>query len=122
MNELNVFKRKAYGRNPLEYIKYFGKQLKWAYQRITRGYCDADTWDLDYYYANLIGVTLKHLADNTISYPYDSDPEEWKAYLTDLGNVFLSINNDELLTYEERQKLVEEGFNRIRDNYFDLWD
>lgn len=86
---LNVFNRhnfyswrypKWWGKN----IGIFFRQFKWAYQRITKGYCEYDWIDLDKYLAQLMADTIDELAEYGIGYPgfgeFDA-PEKWKAYL-----------------------------------------
>ena len=86
---LNVFNRhnfygwrypKYWGKN----IEIFFRQFKWAYQRITKGYCDCDWFDLNTYLAQLMADTIDELAEYGIGYPgmgeFDT-PEKWKAYL-----------------------------------------
>ena len=53
MNKLNVFNTQwcpwKYPNNWIRNARLFFRQFKWAYQRMTRGFCDFDTWDLDSY-------------------------------------------------------------------------
>ena len=87
---------------PLTYIsnwprnfRLFFRQFKWAYQRITRGYCDADTYDLDSYYLDLFHATINHLADTTHGYPGTEEfptPEAWDKYLRDMAICFYRAN------------------------------
>lgn len=86
---LNVFNRHNF--YSWHYPKYWGKnmriffrQFKWAYQRITKGYCDCDWYDLDTYLAQLMADTIDDLAEYGIGYPGTGEfdtPEKWKAYL-----------------------------------------
>lgn len=105
MNKLNVFYGVHYPwcsiwgirRN----IKSFFKSFKFAYQRITRGFCDADWWDMDSFYLSLISSSLKHFAENTISHPYEFSETEWKEKLLDLAQriKYVSLDNDESNEY-----------------------
>ena len=88
MNKLNVFNTQwcpwKYPSNWPRNIRLFFRQFKWAYQRITRGFCDFDVWDMDIYLSQLIADEVKHLADTTHSYPGTTEfptYESWKAYL-----------------------------------------
>lgn len=95
MNKLNVFNTYycpwKYPSNWSRNIRVFFRQFKWAYQRITRGYCDFDYWDLDHYLEELLHQSLKSLADNGISYPGTAEfptYEKWQEYLYELSNLF----------------------------------
>lgn len=101
MNDLNVFNIKWLyrWRNPLNWprnIKIIFRSFKMAYQRVTKGYCDWDIYDLDWYYSRLIGHSLKELGDITISHPYNIKYEDWKKMLGELGDQFLYIGQDPL--------------------------
>lgn len=93
---LNVWKR---GWDPWKYpcnwwgnIKHFFRTIKYSWQRVTKGYCDWDTWDLDSYYADLIHNTLLHLRDNTHGYPGDMTEKEWHDWLTETAECFYKGN------------------------------
>lgn len=49
-NKLNVFHFGYSHKFTLWNIKNFFRTLKWAWQRATKGYCDWDRWDLDFFY------------------------------------------------------------------------
>lgn len=122
MNDLNVLTRHYYswriaGNWPRN-VKYFFRTLKYAYQRITKGYCDSDLWSLDMYYAKLISTSLKEFADITHSYPYNSTPEEWKEELLKIAECFEnSIEPEEVDKYFEQYLELREkrGITLISD-------
>ena len=88
MNKLNVFNTdfcpwRCLPNWPKNFRLFF-RQFKWAYQRITKGFCDFDYWDLDTYLIRLMADAIKELADNTHGYPGNEEfptYEHWKAYL-----------------------------------------
>ena len=98
-NQLNVFNNFYYKWYYPQYwhknISMFLRSFKAAYQRITRGFCDRDTFDLDSYYLHIFTGTLNHLADNHWGYPghgdFDTD-EKWTAYLKELAHKFYLAN------------------------------
>lgn len=90
---LNVFKPFYYSRrhpsNWFSNIKIFFRQFKYAWQRATRGYCDADLWDLDDYYTKLFCATLKDFSKNLDSVPSNfyneiDGMEKWREYLNEM--------------------------------------
>ena len=100
MNELNVFHKSTYRpwRYPSNWwnnIKQFFYNIKCAWQRVTKGYCDRDVWDLDTHFLNLFHFTLRDLALHHYGYPgtepFDTD-EKWKDYLMDLSLKFYQAN------------------------------
>ena len=99
MNRLNVFKNPYYKwRYPscwIKNIKMFYRSFEYAYQRITRGYADCDTFDLDSYYLDIFNGTLNHLADNHWGYPGTEEfpeDEDWIKYLKEMAQLFYQAN------------------------------
>lgn len=100
MNKLNVFNTQwcpwKYPSNWIRNARLFFRQFKWAYQRMTRGFCDFDTWDLDNYYLELFYQTLNHLAENTHGWPSSEkfpNFEDWQNYLKELADYFYRAND-----------------------------
>ena len=92
MKDLNIFKQRYVYRNPLRNIKDFLRRFKYAYQRITKGYCDTDLWNLDYYLICLLSEALKELSETTYSYPMNLTEEEWRQKLLEMSNHFSNIS------------------------------
>jgi hypothetical protein len=73
-------------------------RLKWAYQRITRGYSDFDCYDLAHFYGKMICETLAHLSVNTHGYPQSEEYptfESWQEALCAAVDDFDLIKNYE---------------------------
>ena len=123
MNKLNVFNTYwcpwKYPSNWPSNFRVFFRQFKWAYQRITKGYCDFDYWDWDTWMSQLIAQSLKELADKTHGYPgTDQFPtyESWKDYLYNIVNLLeFSLRDDLPNEYEEAwmKKWEEKDFDII---------
>lgn len=99
MNNLNVFNNPYYKwRYPScwwKNIRMFFHSFKYAWQRITKGYADCDTFDLDSYYLDILSGTLNYLAENHYGYPGDSKfptDEDWTAYLKKMAKCFYNAN------------------------------
>lgn len=139
MKKLNVFNTIwhpwRYPSNWISNIKIFFRQFKWAYQRITKGFCDYDIWDMDVYLIQLLADGIKQLADTSWGYPCTEEfptHESWQEYLykiCDLLNYSLSelpneYEEDWLKIWKERKL---EAINHptkeekeISDKYLDL--
>lgn len=139
---LNVFNRHNF--YSWHYPKYWGKnlgiffrQFKWAYQRITKGYCDFDWYDLDTYLAQLMANAIDDLAEYGMGYPGTGEfdtPEKWKAYLkkivlklryslSDLPNEYeeawlTTFHDDDLWRINEKHTPTPEE-EEIRHKYLD---
>jgi len=103
-------------------IKQFFKNIKYAYQRITKGYCDFDVWELSDYYLKLFYYTLNSLADNTHGYPangifidekaqelgYNNGYEYWLFYLRETAELFKRGIEEENPCYAQAQEQYHE--------------
>lgn len=91
-------------------IQFF-HNLKYAWQRAIRGYCDRDIWNLDIFYSDLFYQTLNKLADDTNDYPGIEPwetPEKWEEYLREMASLFKSCEKDE-------------AFDMMKKAFFGLW-
>lgn len=106
---LNVF---TYGyfpwsrpRNWFHNIKTFFRNIKRAWQRATRGYCDWDIYDLDCFLLPLMRDTINQLAESTHGYPgndgYNWTYDSWVTYLKSLSEALnkCMLDSDELNQY-----------------------
>ena len=119
-------------------IKNFPRCIKWAWQRVTKGYCEVDTWDLDRYYPRLMKATLLAFKQNSDGCPWDrsiaewdnllqtmidkldyviSDPEERNPYLLSDHHYYDFLDVEEA----KRREVYREVLNFIADNSKDLW-
>jgi len=99
MGRLNVFSKENYysWKCPLKNMRLFCCNVKYAWQRVTQGYCNRDVWNLDSYYLNLFHATLLHLAEHHMGYPgtepFEED-EKWTEFLYDLSIKFYQANEE----------------------------
>jgi len=118
---LNVL---TYGYYPWRYItnwfrniRIFFRNLKFAYQRVTRGYCDWDTWELYDYYTQLFYYTLRDLADNTHGCPgwwhlEGKSHEDWENHLREIADHF----------YKSQEDAIDVEVNVLRDRAWDAME
>jgi len=105
-------------------IKNFFRNIRWSAQRITKGYCAKDAWDIDYHLSALIAAMLEDLAKNSHTYPGNEEfptPESWEKYLLELSHDFYRLNEctyDKNLSEEERDAI----FLRLSKIWHNLWD
>lgn len=91
MSKISIFK---YGRlswrRPIDSIKLIFRRLKWGYQRILRGYCDYDIWEMDYFLGTLLSDMCFNFADNASGWPDTKFEtyEDWVEYLQEMGRCF----------------------------------
>ena len=109
------------------------RRAKWKRQRIHRGFCDWDWWDLDYFYLNLFVSSLRHYAKNTIGFSPSIAPtyEEYQTRILRLADMFEELadweeNNADRLDFEqefkEKDELTKKAFSELAEVFWSLWD
>ena len=117
----NVFKwgysRKWYLTHPWKWVKELFRNVKFAWQRATRGYCDSDVWNIDSWLLALLPSMLRDLANDPVGAypgvePFDT-PEKWHYWLLKMADKFEELQTDWVESkneYEdEYMKLMEES-------------
>ena len=115
-------------------------KVKWAYQRLTRGWDDRAVWDMDYYLAGLIPQLVKELKEKGHGFPSDMVPEEsigeiseevetavrekWNAILDSIAEGFEEYNQVRNCMMHPDYKMVkfEKGFKLFKKYFGSLWD
>lgn len=101
-NPLNVFewpyRPRYYLTHPWKWFGQLGRNLRWAYQRIVRGYADIDVCDMDRYLTRIIPPMLRAMADEKVGAypgcePYDTW-EKWQAWLRQTADTVESLQED----------------------------
>lgn len=124
-NVKSSFKRKKF----LKGFKEIFRDLKCCVERVKKGYCFRDIWNIDSWFLEIIPDMLDELKTSTDSYPArfssndrndDSGAEKWHAILTEMAFLFREANPETCQKknpYEEEyvailQKFIERfGFN-----------
>lgn len=106
MNKLNAFNTTYWNWYSPKNIKIFFRNIKFAYQRVVRGYSDWDVWDLNTTLLIYLPETLRYLANNTHSYPMEMTEEEWKQKLNQIADGF---------------EHADEANNYYKNEYWDLY-
>ena len=110
-NDNSVFHFKSYKphniRQLFRLVRSFFRNLKYAKQRIQRGYSDADLWNFDMYLQRVLSGGLRDLAKINSGYPgtYPSD-EAWEQDLNDIADLVERFNPDDIFDdYRANMKL-----------------
>ena len=126
-NFLNVSQFRATGKDAKR------RKAKWKRQRISRGFCDWDWWDLDQFYLNLFVSSLRHYAKNTIGFSPSIAPtyEEYQARILRLADMFEELANweeknverrDYEREFKEKSELTKTAFAELAEVFWSLWD
>ena len=114
-------------KHPRNFLRLFLRNIKYSQQRITKGYCDKDVWDIDYWFLNLIPDMLQEFKDTQTGYPgilekeyvdengnscNDECHKEWDGILNHMIFLFREIDEDRCQKKnpykEEHLKIYEE--------------
>ena len=124
---LNVF---TFGywpaRNVFHNIKQFFRNIRYGWQRATKGYCDWDIWDLDQYHLVLLEKALTAFRKNNNGHPIDLTEEAWDKvldrmiYCYHMANEYL-YNTDEYNEFYESWSASLDHF-KMKENEFIIND
>lgn len=109
---------------------------KWKRQRVTRGFADVDTWNLDLHLLTLLPEMIDHLAKNSHGWPQSEQfPEfkDWQNYLFNISNKMRRAYHlaaeampltcaDMKENDETADKLIKEALHDLGEVFFSLWD
>ena len=116
----NVFDSSKYhGLNPIQKIKKFFRDLKFCYQRITRGWCESDTWNMDTWFLEVIPPMLNYLRKNTHGHPCEISEFEWDNILCNMEYLFKEADENQCGWYNQYKKEFDEISFRDRESFKD---
>ena len=93
------------------------REIKYAYQRMIRGFDDSELWSLDTALARHILPRLRAFKAGTCGHPSDLTEQEWDEILDKMINAFDFIANQ---MWDYPNESVEEHFERERQAYEDV--
>ena len=114
-------------------IKHFFKCVKWSKQRITRGYCDCDVWEMFSFLQTLIPDMLQTLKDTRTGSPgylgenytnengilvNDTCHEEWNCILDKMIFLWREAEKDTC----SQKNPFDEAIDMLKQYFYDLWD
>jgi len=115
----------------LEKITDVPRNIKWFWQRGTRGYADCDWWDLDHYLAGWLPKALKDFRTKGISsHPVGvKGRKEWVAILKKMEKGFGNFERLSDIFFHPKNKREEkwmkdykEGLRLFSKHFYNLWD
>lgn len=127
----------------VERIKDIFREIRWAHQRVTRGWDDRAVWSIDYHLAKLIGQLVRELIkDNTgvpmamytqeeigqdrngTSSEMDKEKEkQWKGILLEIAEGFEAYaENGDCMLMNGNPENFDKAFDLFRTHFSSLWD
>lgn len=127
-NPMSVFYDGYIERNPIEWVKRFGRQWKWAYQRAMKGYCDADASNIYNWFLSIIPDMLDNMADSTPAFPeFPNDGTYPQTQVVDLGDADGTVSNKlvewkkMLRTMAQLIRDADENMSSVKNKYEEEW-
>lgn len=106
------------------------REIKWAYQRVVRGWDDSEVWSLDWSISEKMVPMLKELKENHCGTPAQLTEEEWDTILQQMIDGFQAkLDKDDIApsgTYLEEWNRLDEiqkkGLQLFIKHFDSLWD
>jgi hypothetical protein len=103
--------------------KTYARPLRWSYQRVTRGWADCDTWNLDHHLAEWLPDALEYLKSTEHGTPTQLSEEEWNNTLNQMAEGFRAYRRiDNFPLAKEDAKLFKSGMKLFVKHFSDLWN
>lgn len=109
-------------------IRNAKSHIKWAWQRVFRGYDDCAQWNLSHYIAQISGPILRKMQKKGLSCPMDLTIKEWHTILDKIAYAMEHIDDDYYCrvkgenNVKEHAIKIEEGLDLFSKYFRDLWD
>lgn len=91
-------KKTYYLSHPFKFFKEIRSNIRHAWQRITKGYCNADWWNMNDWMVAVLPKMFRDMADKgygcTMKEPFNGDFEKWKSWLYKLAYDLESCSED----------------------------
>ena len=123
-------------------IKYLPRAIKYHFQRAFRGWADCDTWDMDFWFIEVMKPMLQHFRDTHQGHPGNLTEEAYNVVLDRMiflltemdentcsqqNTLWRCGNKDKVLQREidickYREACKNEFFRLFSKYFYDLWD
>lgn len=115
--------------HPWNFVSDIYYSLKWAWQRVHRGWDDRVPWSIDYYLCRIMPDIINELIEHQIGNPIGLTEEEWDEILIKIRDGFIAgydimeVNYDYKSPdgYKKLSKKVDEGLKLFTEYFFSLW-
>ena len=98
------------------------RDIRFWWQRRTRGWDDGDTFSLDHSLAKVILPRLKRFKEVTIAHPSDMSETEWEEKLDKMIAAFeFAAGEERWMAKPEEYEKHQEGIDLFAEYYWALW-
>ena len=105
-------------------LQDYKNEIKWAWQRVFRGYDDTAYWNLNDYVSAIIIPVLTRYKKIDHGAPFGFTREEWRNELDIMIKGFEAPNNDNynLTSNRKFNRMRKKGLRSFAKNFDSLWD
>lgn len=127
------FSKRYYLLHPLRFLKHMAGNIKWAWQRVIRGWDDKEAIDINWYLSVVLPPMLDYLKENgkidwdLMENDVDvKEQREWESAIYDIRVGFLASRAVLDFKYGSQEELdflrsqCDRGLTSFKENYFRL--
>ena len=130
---MNIFSFGIYSHKPrwwFSNIKQFFKNIKYAWQRATRGFSDPDWWEFDSYLSKIISGCLKEFDKKRHGFPSElyfqlgeeAANKKWSEILLKIAESMDQYEEAKNENKRESEKLWNDAFDLLKKWHENMWD
>ena len=126
---LKDFKNKIKGGGIKHFIRELRYELKFAWQRVWKGYDDTFWWSMDTVFIELYYHLFNDMVKSSMSHPHELTYMEWNNILKEMRDLLAGAHweDKDYNTWDEidfdKVKASKDEFFKVFSKYFyDLWD
>lgn len=109
-------------KNRINDPRLIRRDVRHTYQRLTRGFSDAETWSLDYSLGRAILPRLKRFKEVTPGTPDGLSEVEWHQILDKMIEAFEFASSETRWNASNEEYLKhQEGIDLFAKHFFGLW-
>lgn len=100
------------------------RAVRFAYQRVVRGWDDRAVWSLDHHLAETLGPQLVHMANVAHGWPSGGEwtYETWTAVLRRHGQALIAYAETDSFAPEPVYEAAREAIRWVAEHFGALWD
>lgn len=104
----------------MSWFRQIHNKIKWAYQRVTRGWCDRDLWNLDCWFMDTVVPMLKAFKKNKSGHPGWMTAERWDYILSEMITHFENYDESNPINHNDKWEKYFEIMTKDYENEDDL--
>lgn len=121
------FRPRYYILRPWEFFSACGRRIRWAKQRVERGFADCDLWAIDDWLLEMLPQAIHLFRERTHGYPGHITEEKWQEVLKQMEEAFTAAAKEvefdgNECEWNEKERRLKEGLDLMGEYFFYLWD